>query len=160
MDARKYETKVERKSARELVVTRTFRGPAGIVFEAWTRPELLMRWWIPKSCGLSFVSCEAEVRTGGKYEFVFSHPAAEQPMAFYGQYVEVVEGSRLVWTNEEGEDGGSITTVTFEEKGGETLVTVHELYPSEKALDEALETGSISWSEEQFGQLDVALEAA
>ena len=153
----KYATTVERKSERELVVTRTFNGPAHLVFDAWTKPELLRRWWIPKSCGASFVSCEADVRTGGTYRFVFSHPAADQPMSFFGRYLEVRPPSRLVWTNEEGEEEGSVTTVTFEPRGGETHVVMHDLYPSKKALDDALATGSTNGSEEQFGQLDEVL---
>jgi uncharacterized protein YndB with AHSA1/START domain len=155
----KYDTTVERTSERELVVTRTFNGPAHIVFDAWTEPELLKRWWIPKSCGASFLSCEADVRTGGTYRFVFSHPSVEQPMSFFGRYVEVTPGSRLVWTNDEGDEGGSVTTVTFNETGGETLVAIHELYPSKQALDDALASGSISWSGEQFEQLDQFLAA-
>mgnify|MGYP000176445953 CR=1 FL=1 len=68
----KYGTTVERKSERELVVTRTFNGPARLVFEAWTKPELLKQWWAPKSFEVSFLSCEADVRTGGAYRFVFA----------------------------------------------------------------------------------------
>ncbi len=158
----KHETTVERKSERELVVTRTFNGPAHIVFSAWTKPELLKRWWIPKSCGASFLSCDADVRTGGTYRFGFGHPSSEQPMAFFGKYVEVIPPSRLVWTNEEGGEGGAVTTVTFEERGGETLVVMRDLYPSKKALDDAIASGSTSGSGEQFEQLDellVTLEA-
>jgi uncharacterized protein YndB with AHSA1/START domain len=158
----KHETTVERKSERELVVTRTFNGPAHVVFSAWTKPELLKRWWAPKSCGVSFLSCEADVRTGGTYRFVFSHPSSEQPMSFFGRYVEVTPPSRLVWTNDEGDENGALTTVTFEERGGETLVVMHDLYPSKKALDDAIASGSTSGSGEQFEQLDqllVALEA-
>jgi uncharacterized protein YndB with AHSA1/START domain len=131
-------TAVERKSERELVVTRTFNGPARIVFRAWTTPELLMRWWAPKSFGVSFISCEADYRTGGSYRFVMGHPASDQPMAFFGRFIEVTPPSRLVWTNEEGGADGSVTTVTFEERGGQTLVTVHDLYPSKEALDAAI----------------------
>src|SRR3954464_14638253 len=87
-------TMTERTSDRELVVTRTFNGPARIVFEAWTRPELFKRWWVPKSCGLSLLSCEMDVRVGGTYRLVFSHPAAPEPMAFFGRYNEVTPGSR------------------------------------------------------------------
>ena len=152
-----YETTVERKSERELVVTRTFNGPAHIVFDAWTKPELLKRWWAPKSFGASFLSCEADVRTEGTYRFVFSHASFEQPMAFFGRYVEVTPHSRLVWTNDEGDEDGPVTTVTFEERGGETLVVIHELYPSKKALDDAMAAGSITWSGEQFEQLDQLL---
>src|ERR1700759_3551413 len=112
---------VERKSDRELVVTRTFNAPARIVFEAWTKPELLMRWWAPKSFGVSFLSCEADVRTGGSYRFTFGHPSSGQPMAFFGKYIEVIPNAHLVWTNDEGHEGGATTTVTFEERDGQTL---------------------------------------
>jgi uncharacterized protein YndB with AHSA1/START domain len=159
----KHETTVERKFERELVVTRTFNGPAYVVFSAWTKPELLKRWWAPKSFGASFLSCEADVRTGGTYRFVFSHPSSEQPMSFFGRYVEVTPPSRLVWTNDEGDENGAVTTVTFEERGDETLVVMQDLYPSKKALDDAIASGSTSGSGEQFEQLDqllVALEAS
>ncbi len=149
-------TTVERKSERELVVTRTFHGPAHIVFEAWTTPELLKRWWVPESCGMAFVSCEADVRTGGMYRFVFSHAAFEQPMAFFGRYIDVAPGSRIVWTNEESADG-AVSTVTFEEKGDKTLLVLHELYPSKQALDDAIASGSTSGAGEQFEQLDTLL---
>jgi uncharacterized protein YndB with AHSA1/START domain len=148
---------VERKSERELVVTRTFNGPARIVFQAWTTPELLMRWWAPKSFGVSFISCEADYRTGGSYRFVMGHPASDQPMAFFGRFIEVTPPSRLVWTNEEGGADGSVTTVTFEERGGQTLVVVHDLYPSKEALDAAIASGSTSAFGEQFEQLDALL---
>ena len=91
----KNRTTVERKSERELVVTRTINGPARIVFEAFTKPELLKRWWVPKSFGLSLLSCELDVRVGGAYRLVFSHNGSE-PMAFFGRYVEVTPHSRLV----------------------------------------------------------------
>ncbi len=153
----KNSTSVERKSDRELVVTRTFNGPVHVVFNAWTKPELLKRWWAPKSCGISFVSCEANVRTGGTYRFVFSHPSAAQPMAFFGRYLEVNPPTRLVWTNDEGEEPGVVTTVTFEEKAGETLVVMHDLYPSKQALDDAIASGSTSGYPMQFEQLDQLL---
>src|SRR5262245_29122260 len=150
----KNRTTWERKSDRELVVTRTFDAPARIVFEAWTKPELLKRWWAPKSFGVSFLSCEADVRTGGTYRFVFSHPASEQPMAFFGRYIEVTPHSRLVWTNDEGGEGGAITTVTFEDRGGETRVVMHDLYPSKEALDAAIASRSTGGCSETFEQLD------
>jgi uncharacterized protein YndB with AHSA1/START domain len=153
----KNSTNVERKSDRELVVTRTFNGPARIVFEAWSNPELLKRWWAPKSFGISFISCEADVRTGGSYRFVFGHPASGEPMAFFGKYIEVTPPSRIVWTNEEGTEGGAVTTVTFEERGAETLVVMHDLYPSKQALDDAIASGSTSGCTEQFNQLDELL---
>ena len=152
----KNHTTVERKSERELVVTRVFDGPAHIVFEAWTKPELLKRWWVPRSCGVSFFSCEADVRAGGKYRFVFRLADSEQPMTFFGKYIEVTPNTRLVWTNEES-DEGAVTTVTFEEKGGKTLVVMHDLFPSKEALDNAIASGSTSGAGEQFEQLDELL---
>src|SRR5580700_2703314 len=155
----KNRTTVERKSERELVVTRTFNGPARIVFEAWATPELLKRWWAPKSFGISFISCEADVRTGGTYRFVFGHPASEQPMEFFGRYIEVTPHSRLVWTNDEGGQGGAVTTVTFEERGAETLVVMQDLHPSKEALDAAIASGSTGGFSQTFEQLDELLAA-
>ena len=148
----KNRTTVERKSELEFVVTRTFNGPARLVFEAWTKPELLKRWWVPKSAGISLLSCEADVRVGGRYRLEFGHEGAKT-MAFFGRYVEVTPHSRLVWTNEES-DGGAVTTVTFEEKGDKTLLVMHELYPSKEALDAS---GSTDATPETFEQLDELL---
>ena len=145
------QTTVERTSDRDLVVTRRFTGPARIVFEAWTKPELLKRWWTPKSMDMSLLSCEADVRVGGTYRFVLSHGGAE-PMAFFGRYLEVTPHARLVWTNEEDEGGGAVTTVTFEEKGGQTLVVLHDLHPSKEALDAGI--GAYDGMRETFDQLE------
>src|SRR5262245_18702391 len=149
-------TTTERKSDRELVVTRIFNAPARSVFGAWTKPELLRRWWAPKSFGLTMISCEADVRVGGTYRLVFRHDAFPEPMAFFGRYMEVTPHSRLVWTNEEGE-GGQVTTVTFQEEGGKTLLVMHDLYPSKEALDAAIASGSTSGTGEAFEQLDELL---
>lgn len=155
--AAKYETSVKRNSDRELVVTRKFNAPARRVFDAWTKPEHLMRWWTPKSFGISFLSCEIDARTGGSYRFQFSHPAMENPMTFFGKYIEVTPNARLVWSNEESGDGGAVTTVTFEERDGATLVTMRDVYPSKEALDAAIASGSTSGFSEAFGQLDDVL---
>ena len=149
----KNRTTLERKSERELVFTRTFNGPVRIVFEAWTKPELLKRWWAPKSTGVSLLSCEADVRVGGRYRLVFSHPAAPKPMEFFGRYLEVTPHSRLVWTNEEGDNGKTVTTVTFDENAGKTLLVVHDRYPSKEALD----SGSTGAMPEALDQLDELL---
>jgi uncharacterized protein YndB with AHSA1/START domain len=161
MDAKEIEptrmknrTIVERKSERELVITRTFNGPARIVFEAWTKPELLKLWWAPKSTGVSLLSCEADVRVGGGYRFEFGHEGSK-PMAFFGRYIEVTPHSRLVWTNEESDDG-AVTTVTFEDKGDKTLLVMHELYPSKEALDASI-AGMEGAMPESFAQLDELL---
>ena len=152
--AGKAPTTVERTSDREFVVMRTVDGPARIVFEAWSRPELFQRWWVPRSCGVSLISFEADIRTGGTYRLLMDHPSSEQPMAFFGRYVEVTPHARLVWTNDEGGENGALTTVSFEESDGATDVVVHELYPSKEALDEAMASGSTSGWGEQFEQLD------
>ena len=148
----KNRTTVERRSERELVVTRTFDGPARIVFEAWTKPELFRRWWVPKSMGMSLRSCAMDVRVGGRYRLEFEPDG----MAFFGTYLEVTPHSRLVWTNEEGGEGGPVTTVTFEDKGGTTLLVLHELYSSKEALD-AAGTGAADAMVETFAQLDELL---
>ncbi len=150
----KNRTTVERKSEREMVVTRTFNGPARIVFEAWTKAELFKRWWVPKSIGVSLLSCEMDVRVGGKYRLVFGNDASTQ-MEFFGTYIEVTPHSRLVWTNDEGGEGGAVTTVTFEEKGGQTRLVMHDLYPSKEALE--LGSGSVDGMPETFEQLDELL---
>jgi uncharacterized protein YndB with AHSA1/START domain len=151
---RKGPTTAERKSERELVVTRAFDGPARLVFEAWTTPALLKRWWAPKSSGVSLLSCAADVRVGGRYRFELGHEASK-PMAFFGRYIDVTPHARLAWTNDES-DEGAVTTVTFEEKGGKTLLVMHELYPSKQALDGAI-AGMAGGITEMFAQLDELL---
>ena len=156
-DSVKNRTTVERTSDREVVVTRTINGPARIVFEAFTRAELLRRWWVPRSMGMTLLSCEVDARVGGKYRLEFDVGGPE-PAAFFGTYVEVEPYSRLAWTNEEGGEGGSVTTVTFEEEGGKTLVVLRERYPSKEALD-AAGTGAADAMVETFDQLDELLVA-
>ena len=156
----KNRTTVERVSDREVVVTRTFDAPARLVFEAWTKAELLQQWWVPKSFGLTLLSCEVDARVGGKYRLVFKHPQAPEPMAFFGTYLEVTPHSRVAWSTEEAGPDGQITTVTFEEKAGKTLVGLQELYPSKETLDAAIESGSTSGDmSEQFDQLDALVAA-
>ena len=148
-------TTVQKKSEREVVVTRTFDAPARLVFEAWSKPELFKKWWVPRSMGMTLRSCELDVRTGGKYRLVFGDDPAN-PMAFFGKYLDVVPNKRIVWTNEESGDAGSVTTVTFEERDGKTLLVMSELYPTKEALD-AAGTGAQEAMNETFGQLDELL---
>jgi uncharacterized protein YndB with AHSA1/START domain len=150
-------TAVERKSDRELVVTRMFDAPPHLVFKAWSQPDLFRRWWVPKSAtGVSLVSCDMDVRTGGKYRLEFGAGGSDT-MAFYGKYLDVVPDERIVWTNDEGEQG-AVTTVTFEDEGGKTLLTFREIYPSKEALDEAM-TGAAAGLPDQLEQLDELLSA-
>jgi uncharacterized protein YndB with AHSA1/START domain len=145
---------VRKKSDREVVVTRTFDAPVRLVFEAWSRPELFKKWWVPRSMGMTLLSCEMDVRTGGQYRLVFG--ANPQPMAFFGKYLEVVPYKRIVSTNEESGDAGPVTTVTFEERDGKTLLVLSELYPTKEAL-EAAGTGAQEVLHETFVQLDELL---
>lgn len=149
-------TAIERTSERELVVTRTIDGPRDAVFEAWTDAELFRQWWVPKSAGINLLSCEVDARVGGGYRLTFDNGTAE-PMAFFGTYLEVTPPTRLVWTNEEGDEGPVVTTVTFEDQGAGTRLVVHDRYPSKEALDAAIASGATSWNEETFDQLDELL---
>jgi len=148
----KKRTTVERKSDRELVVSRTFHCSARILWEAWTTSELFQQWWVPKSLGMPLLSCELDVRVGGTYRLVF---AGAERLAFFGRYLEVTPPTRLVWSNDESGDAGAITTVTFTENGAETLLVVHDLYPSQEALEAAL--GSYDGMQETLDQLDELL---
>ncbi len=148
-------TAVERVSGRELVVTRTVNAPAHLVFEAWSKAELFRRWWVPKSFAVNLLSCDLDVRVGGGYRLVFSHEGST--MEFFGTYLEVTPNSRLVWTNEEGDGGTTVTTVTFDESDGKTRLVVHDLYPSTEALDAAVASGSTGGLPEQLDALDELL---
>ncbi len=153
----KNRTTVERKSERERVITRTINGPARLVYEAWTKPEIFKRWWVPQASAMSLLSCELDVRVGGKYRLVFDF-GGPQTMAFFGTYTEVVPASRLVWTNEEDPAGGPVNTLTFEERGDKTLLVLTERYPSKEALDAAIAEG-IENGVPEFDQLDEHLAA-
>ena len=148
----KNRTTVERRSDRELVVTRTVNGPARLVFEAFARPELFKRWWVPKSTGMSLLTYDADVRTGGKYRVVIGQGDAKR-MEFFGKYIEVTPHSRLVWTNDEDHGAGAVTTVTLEEQQGKTLLVMQDLYPSKEALD-AVIIGMEGGMHETLDQLD------
>lgn len=147
-------TTVTRKGERELVVTRAFDHPVQAVFDAWANADLFRQWWAPRSMGAVISACEIDARTGGGYRITFGEGA--EAMTFFGKYVEVTPPTRLVWTNEEGEDG-PVTTVTFEAEGNRTLLTMSELYPAEVPED-AL-AGQQAMAGEQFGQLDEVLGA-
>ena len=149
-------TTIERTSEQELVVTRTIDGPRGVVFEAWTDAELFRQWWVPKSMGLTLLSCEVDARVGGGYRLTFDIGTAE-PMAFFGRYLEVSPPSRLVWTNEEGDGDAVVTTVTFDEQQGRTRLVVRDLYPSKDALEAAIASGSTAGWAEMLDQLDELL---
>lgn len=152
-------TAVERKGDNELVITRTFDAPPSTVFKAWSQPELFQRWWVPKSApGISLVSCEMDVRTGGTYRLEFGADGGGT-VAFYGKYLEVVPNERIVWTNDEGEEG-AVTTVTFEDQDGKTLLKFSEVYSSKEALEEAMQGSAVALPEqmEQLHELLAGIE--
>jgi uncharacterized protein YndB with AHSA1/START domain len=141
--AARNETIVERTSDRELVVTRTFNAPAHIVFEAWTKPELLKRWWAPKSFGVSLFECEQDLCVGGAYRFAFGRDP-ETPEVFSGRYLEVDPPSRLVLTQlyeRMAHVGDVVVTAAFEESQGRTCLILRQLFPSKEALEGALASG-------------------
>ncbi len=152
----KNRTTVERKSERELVVTRTVDAPMRLVFEAWTKPELFKQWWVPRSFPISLLAYEADIRTGGTYRLVIGH-GDSQRLEFFGRYIEVTPHSRLVWSNDEAGDAGPVTTLTLEEKAGKTSMVLHELYPSKETLDAAMASGEKSGMSETFEQLDALI---
>ena len=142
-------TAVQGAADRELVGRRLVEGRPRIVLGAWADAELFRRWWIPKGAGLELLSCEMDVRTGGTYRLEFA--AGDSTVAFHGRYLEVVPNARIVWTNEE-EQEGAVTTVTFQDQGGRTQLTFHEAYPSKEALEEAM-AGSAEALPTQLDQL-------
>jgi uncharacterized protein YndB with AHSA1/START domain len=152
----KRSTVAERISDREMVVTRSFDAPAHLLFEAWSKADLFRQWWVPKSYGLSLLSCEMDVRVGGGYRLVFAHPESGAPMAFFGTYVEVIPNACISWTNEESEDG-AVTTVTFAEQDGKTSLSVSNLFPSKEALDTEIASGATGGMQETLDQLDEVL---
>lgn len=152
--AGRFPTEVERTGPCQMTVRRVFDAPARLVFAAWTRPELMMRWWVPRSIGIVLSACRIDARTGGSYRFEFDVGQGET-MAFFGRYLDVIPDRLLVWTNEESADG-AVTKVIFEEVDGRTHLVLEETYPTEAALNEAL-AGSAQGLPEQFAQLDEIL---
>jgi uncharacterized protein YndB with AHSA1/START domain len=152
-----HQTTTERISDTELVVTRHFDAPPNLVYQAWTTSDLMRRWWVPASFGMTLLECAIDARAGGTYRFVFKHPDFPEPMAFHGRYIEATPHSRIVWTNEE-DPNGSVTTVTLTDIGnGQTRLVLHDRYPTREAADEAIASGSTGAYPEQFAALDTLL---
>jgi len=153
--------RLERSSDCELSITATIGGPVEAVFEARTHSEAFQHWWVPASLGMTLLACEMDVRPQGRYRLVFRHPQVAEPMAFHGRYLEVDRPRRLVWTNEEAEGAGPVTTVVFEPtlEGG-TRLHILDRYPSRDALDTAWAAGAGGWNEETFAQLDAWVSAS
>lgn len=150
------QTTMQLDGDRDIVITRTFNAPPRIVFDAWTDPELVRRWWAPKSRGVSVAACDADVRVGGAYRYLLRLDSGDE-FAFSGRYTEVVPPSRLVYTQifePMAESGDVIVTVTFEERDGKTHLVSHERYPSAEVRAGALESGMEPGMREAMDQLD------
>ncbi len=145
---------LERTSDTTLVITRTLRAPPAIVFEAWTNPDYVRRWWAPLSRGVTLTECDADLRPGGEYRYVLTR--GKERFAFYGKYLEITPPSRLVYTQifEPFPDAEARITVSFEADGGYTRLVSREVYPSKVALDGALHSGMEDGARETFQQLD------
>ncbi len=156
--AERLKTTTERTSDREIVITRTFAAPAQLLFDAWTKAELVRRWWAPASRGVVMAECEADVRVGGTYRYVLARGPKER-LAFFGRYVEITRPTRLVYTQtfEPMPDGEAVITVRFEPRGAETTLIAHELYPSKEVLDGTLASGMEDGMLETYAQLDQLL---
>ncbi|MCE9669798.1 SRPBCC family protein [Myxococcus stipitatus] len=146
-------------SERELVITRTFRAPPRLVFEAWTQAEFVKRWWVPKSCGGEIIECRADVQVGGTFRYVMRVDGNE--FGFNGKYVEINRHTKLVYTQvfEPYPDSPVLITVTFEEHEGKTRLRSHELYPSKEALDATIASGMESGMRETMDQIDAIVAA-
>jgi uncharacterized protein YndB with AHSA1/START domain len=154
-------TEVERASGRELVIRRFFHAPPRLVFDAMTKPELLRRWWAPRSLGVALIDCEGDVRVGGRYRYVFGRPG-EPVMAFSGVYREVVPGSRVVYTQifePTPEAGEGLITSEFQAHDAGTMLVSRELYPSQEVLEGVLASGMERGMRESLEQLEELLRA-
>lgn len=156
VESEKRPVAVERRSDREFAITRSFDAPAALVFKAWSRADLFRQWWTPKSFGMTIVSCEMDVRTGGSYRLEIAHPAMDQPMAFFGRYLEVVASALMVWTNDEAGEG-PVTRVTFAEADGRTTVVYSNTFPTAQAMEDELASGACDGMDETFAQLEAVL---
>lgn len=145
---------------REIVIERTFNAPARIVFDAWSQPELVERWWAPRSRGVAVVQIVATVRTGGSYRYVLSH--RDRQFAFSGAYIEVTPPARLVYTQIfEPAAGGAqpgdaeiVVTVTFDERDGRTRVRSHTQCLSAEVRDGIIASGMEHGMRETMEQLE------
>jgi uncharacterized protein YndB with AHSA1/START domain len=148
-------TSMKLEGDRVIIISRTFNAPARIVFDAYTRPELVKRWWAPKSRGVALSLCEADVRVGGKYRYVLSVRGEE--IGFSGEYTEVTPHTRLVYTQifePMAEAGAVICTIQLEEREGKTFFVSHESYPSPEARQATIDAGMEGGMRESMDQLD------
>lgn len=152
--------KVVASGEREIMMTREFDAPREMVFDALTRPELIMRWLGPRDWPL--VSCEVGLRVGGEYRFVARGPNGEE-MGWGGVYREIVQPERIV-TTEVFDDvwyaGEALVTAELTERGGRTTLVTTILYESREARDSVLKSPMESGVAEGYERLDELLASA
>ncbi len=149
-----YETSIELAGDCEIVITRTLHAPARIVFDAWTRPDLLKRWYAPRSHRMTVACYESDLRAGGTFRYVLRRDTGDE-LAFCGTYSEVVPDSRLVYTHALAAMNlpAASLDVTFTEQDGSTELVIRVSYPSKQARDGALATGMEASTRETLDQL-------
>ena len=126
---------------REVVITRTYDAPARLLFEAWSKPEHLMKWFGP--VGWPLTLCEVDFRKGGRWRFAMTGSSGQQNTPFGGVYLDIVPNRKIVFDNAFEEPGSRkmIMTVTFEEADGRTTLTWHTLFESVAMKDEYVGMG-------------------
>jgi uncharacterized protein YndB with AHSA1/START domain len=141
-------------SEREIVMTRVFDAPRSLVFDAWTKPELLKRWLGVRG-GWTFAVCEVDLKVGGRYRFVWRGPEGIT-MGMGGVYREIVRPERLVATEKFDEawyEGEALDTTTFVERGGKTTATTTVLYASRAVRDSVLQTPMLTGVAESYDKM-------
>ena len=150
--------KVTLPSDREIAVTRSFDAPRRLVFEAFSKPELVKRWlYGPEEWPL--VQCEIDLKVGGALRYVWRHKE-KGDMGMGGVFREIAPPQRIVHTELFDQDwtgGETLVTTVFEERGGRTTVTTTVLYSSQQARDGALKTGMTDGMSQAYGRLDKLL---
>jgi uncharacterized protein YndB with AHSA1/START domain len=148
-------------SDREIAMSREFDAPPNLVFEAWTKPELIRRWLGVRG-GWTFAVCEVDLRVGGKYRFVWRGPSGSE-MGMGGVYREIVRPERLVATEKFDDpwyEGEALDTTTFVERGGKTTATTTVRYASREVRDAVLKSPMEHGMAESLDQLARLLASA
>jgi uncharacterized protein YndB with AHSA1/START domain len=144
---------------REIVMTRAFAAPRRLVFDAWTKPELVRRWLLGPD-GWSMPVCEIDLRVGGAYRWVWRRDKDGTEMGVGGVYREIAAPERLVATEKFDEawyPGEAVNTVALVERSGKTTMTQTTLYESREARDKALQSGMADGVEASYNRLDAVL---
>lgn len=133
----KSDLKVEARGEREVVISRTFNAPPQMVFDAHTKPELVRQWLLGPD-GWTMPVCDIDLRAGGKYRYVWSKEKTGEEMGMGGEFKEVAKPDKYVATEKFDQawyPGEGLSTTTFEDRGGKTLLTNVMQYESKEARD-------------------------